>query len=97
MLSIFEQTRVLRRAEALDGDLYPKYLSAKQLFKLQIADPKWREVVLIQTSIFLLHLLSYSSNSEYKPPHAKGLSVSLINLEQVRGVFRTTKTLGILD
>ena len=80
---MFERTRPLGDSKSTGGEFYPKFLSDQRLFDLQLVDPRWREVILVEFSIFAQHLLAYSSKEVHKPPSAKSLSVSLVTADQV--------------
>ena len=82
-MDTFERTRALGDSKCKDGEFYPKFLSDRRLFELQIVDPRWREVILVELAIFMQHLLSYSAQEAFKPPSAKALTISLLNSEQV--------------
>lgn len=83
-MELFEKNKPLEQAsEEKVENYFPKYLSDSRLFDLQISDPTWREVVLVQMAVFVQHLLAFSSKEEFKPPSAKALSVGLLSSEQV--------------
>lgn len=56
-------------------------------------DPSWREIVFVQISVFMVHLLSYAAQSDAKPPSAKSLSISLLNADQEKWIHDFNRTL----
>lgn len=98
-MEIFEKNKPIEQTLADRGaeNYFPKYLSDSRLFNLQISDPAWREVVLVQIAIFVQHLLAFSAKEEHKPPSAKLLTVGLLSTEQVgclAAIFDTNVNVG---
>ena len=95
ILHLFQASRPVTTTDEGEGaDYYPKFLSARRLFDLQIADCRWRDIILIEMAIFLQSLLSLSEKSETRaatPHRASGPAPLVLTDEQVRcGASRLT-------
>ncbi len=95
LFETFERTKCLRSAVSGGGEppqgeyhgalslqLYPKFLSDTRIFSLQLSDPNFRQVIIVQVAIFLQHLLAYSESEKNRPPSTRSLTVSLLSKDQ---------------
>lgn len=81
-LNMLERVKFIQDYQEI-REFFPKFLANRKLFPLQLNDPSWRTVFLVQCSIYLQHLLAYSHKEEHKPPCAKSLSTGLLTEDQV--------------
>lgn len=86
-LGALERVKIIQDSQEV-SEFFPKFLANRRLFPLQLNDPSWRAVFLIQCSIYLQHLLAYSHKEEHKPPCAKSLSAGLLTEDQVHQLAR---------